>query len=77
LIEGTMAQTVFNVGMTCDGCANAVKRILIKVDGVSNVETNVETKKVIVTADGNATPEAMLEKLQKWSKASGKSVALA
>jgi len=72
-----MAQTVFNVGMTCDGCANAVKRILIKVDGVSNVETNVETKKVIVTADGNATPEAMLEKLQKWSKASGKSVALA
>tara|TARA_B110001450_G_scaffold14094_1_gene13242 strand:+ start:489 stop:647 length:159 start_codon:yes stop_codon:yes gene_type:complete len=49
----------------------------INYTGVSNVETNVETKKVIVTADGNATPEAMLEKLQKWSKASGKSVALA
>jgi copper chaperone CopZ len=28
-----MVETRFNVGMTCEGCASAVKRILGKVDG--------------------------------------------
>jgi copper chaperone CopZ len=48
-----------------------------KVDGVSNVETNVAAKTVVVTADPSASPELMLEKLMKWSSASGKSVELA
>lgn len=60
-----------------EGCASAVKRILGKVDGVSNVETNVAAKTVVVTADPSASPELMLEKLMKWSSASGKSVELA
>jgi len=60
-----------------DGCANAVKRILGKIDGVSNVDTNVEAKTVVVTADDSISPEFMLEKLQKWGNAAGKSVALA
>ncbi|KAI2496922.1 Heavy-metal-associated domain [Fragilaria crotonensis] len=72
-----MPVTEFNVGMTCEGCASAVKRILGKVEGVSDVQTNVETKKVVVTADDSVSPQDMLEKLQKWSEASGKSVALA
>jgi len=59
------------------GCANAVKRLLTKMEGVSNVETDVEAKSVVVTADDSVSPQAMLEKLQKWSEASGKSVALA
>ena len=33
--------------------------------GVSSCETDLETKKVVVTADDSVTPEAMLEKLQK------------
>jgi len=70
-------ETKFNVGMTCGGCANAVKRLLTKMEGVSNVETDVEAKSVVVTADDSVSPQAMLEKLQKWSEASGKSVALA
>ena len=29
--------TLFSVGMTCEGCAGACKRILGKVDGVESV----------------------------------------
>ncbi|KAG7358377.1 heavy-metal-associated domain containing protein [Nitzschia inconspicua] len=72
-----MVETKFDVGMTCEGCANAVKRILGKIDGVTNVDANVEAKTVIVDADESVSPQLMLEKLQKWSAASGKSVALA
>lgn len=72
-----MTQTEFNVGMTCEGCASAVKRILGKFDGVTDIQTDVATKKVVVTADDSVSPQEMLEKLQKWSEASGKSVALA
>ncbi|CAB9507623.1 Copper transport protein ATOX1 [Seminavis robusta] len=72
-----MPETKFNVGMTCEGCANAVKRILGKVEGVSSVETDVAAKTVVVQADESVTPASMLEKLEKWGSASGKSVALA
>ncbi|KAL7454839.1 hypothetical protein ACHAWC_009306 [Mediolabrus comicus] len=72
-----MTETRFDVGMTCDGCANAVKRILGKIDGVSDIQTNVEAKSVVVVHNDTVSKEVMLEKLQKWSAASGKSVALA
>ncbi|KAL3816124.1 hypothetical protein ACHAXA_011621 [Cyclostephanos tholiformis] len=72
-----MTETRFDVGMTCEGCASAVKRILGKIDGVTDIETNVAAKTVVVThADGVSASE-MLEMLKKWSQASGKSVALA
>ena len=48
-----------------DGCANAVKRILGKIDGVESVDTNVEAKTVVVQADASVTPQFMLEKLLK------------
>ena len=60
-----------------EGCANAVKRVLGKIEGVESVECNVEAKTVVVHASESVTPQEMLEKLEKWSKASGKSVALA
>eukprot|EP00529_Nitzschia_sp_RCC80_P038294 CAMPEP_0113467472 /NCGR_PEP_ID=MMETSP0014_2-20120614/14831_1 /TAXON_ID=2857 /ORGANISM="Nitzschia sp." /LENGTH=72 /DNA_ID=CAMNT_0000359779 /DNA_START=133 /DNA_END=351 /DNA_ORIENTATION=+ /assembly_acc=CAM_ASM_000159 len=72
-----MVETRFDVGMTCEGCANAVKRVLGKIDGVESVECNVEAKTVVVQAPESVDPQLMLEKLEKWSKASGKSVALA
>eukprot|EP00985_Skeletonema_marinoi_P006308 scaffold2728_cov137-Skeletonema_marinoi.AAC.6 len=71
-----MAETRFDVGMTCEGCANAVKRILGKVDGVSDIQTNVEAKSVVVMHDDSVSKDDLLAKLQKWSAASGKSVAL-
>jgi len=72
-----MTETRFDVGMTCEGCASAVKRILGKIDGVTDVHTDVASKKVVVQADPSVSQQLMLEKLQKWSAASGKSVALA
>eukprot|EP00560_Eucampia_antarctica_P006035 CAMPEP_0197824650 /NCGR_PEP_ID=MMETSP1437-20131217/1880_1 /TAXON_ID=49252 ORGANISM="Eucampia antarctica, Strain CCMP1452" /NCGR_SAMPLE_ID=MMETSP1437 /ASSEMBLY_ACC=CAM_ASM_001096 /LENGTH=73 /DNA_ID=CAMNT_0043424367 /DNA_START=41 /DNA_END=262 /DNA_ORIENTATION=- len=72
-----MPETKFDVGMTCEGCASAVKRILGKMEGVTNVETIVETKSVVVSADESVAPEAMLQKLEKWSQASGKYVKMA
>ena len=42
--------------------------------GVEKVETIVDEKKVIVTHDGSLSEEAILEKLQKWSSASGKAI---
>eukprot|EP00548_Thalassiothrix_antarctica_P012851 CAMPEP_0194164674 /NCGR_PEP_ID=MMETSP0154-20130528/763_1 /TAXON_ID=1049557 /ORGANISM="Thalassiothrix antarctica, Strain L6-D1" /LENGTH=78 /DNA_ID=CAMNT_0038874917 /DNA_START=32 /DNA_END=268 /DNA_ORIENTATION=+ len=75
MISTSVKQTVIEVGMTCDGCANAVKRILGKIDGVS-IETNVEEKKAIVTHGDDITPQELVDKLMPWSKASGKSVNL-
>ena len=60
-----------------EGCASAVKRILGKIDGVNSIQTNVAAKTVVVVADPSVSPQVMLEKLQKWSAASGKSVELA
>ena len=46
------------------------------VAGVSKVDARVEEKIVIVTAEG-VTGEEMVDKLSKWSEASGKYVRLA
>jgi copper chaperone len=69
-------QTVFTVGMTCQGCAGAVTRILKKLDGVDGVATDVPKQTVTVTHADAATPEAMLAALKKWGDASGKKVEL-
>ena len=40
-----------------------------KIDGVTDVQTNVEAKTVVVvTADDSVSPQGMLEKLQKVSR---------
>ncbi|CAJ1936754.1 unnamed protein product [Cylindrotheca closterium] len=72
-----MVQTKFNAGMTCGGCSGAVERILNKVDGVTSVVTNVEAKSVVVDHDESVTADFLLEKLLKWSNATGKEVSLA
>ncbi|KAL7560698.1 hypothetical protein ACA910_021432 [Epithemia clementina (nom. ined.)] len=72
-----MVQTKFNVGMTCEGCSNAVKRILKKIEGVQSVDADLEGKTVTVEADPSVSPESMLEALKKWGSASGKHVELA
>lgn len=50
-----------------EGCASAVKRILGKIDGVNDVQTDVAAKTVVVEADPSVSPQLMLEKLQKVS----------
>ena len=67
-------QTHFDVGMTCGGCSGAVTRILKKVDGVSAVECDIESKRVTVSHDASVTKEFLFAKLTKWGEASGKYV---
>lgn len=62
--------------MTCGGCSSAIDRILSKIDGVTDIKIDVEAKSVVVTHEESVSSEEMLEKLMKWSKASGKSVKL-
>ena len=62
--------------MTCGGCANAVKRILKKMDGVTEIDADVEKKLVTVDHADAVTPQQMLEALKKWADAAGKSVEL-
>ena len=40
----------------CDGCANAIKKALGKVPGVSQIDVDVAAKTVTVTHDDNAAP---------------------
>ena len=44
--------------------------------GVTNVDANVETKNVAVTCAADVADDVLLNALQKWSSASGKSVSL-
>ncbi|QEO17690.1 heavy-metal-associated domain-containing protein [Acetobacter vaccinii] len=38
-------------GMTCDGCASAVKRALAAIDGVESTQVNLSKNEVVVTYD--------------------------
>ncbi len=62
--------------MTCQGCANAVTRILNKIEGVSDIKADVPEKTVTVTHTAAAEPSVMLAALKKWGDASGKTVEL-
>jgi copper chaperone len=47
-----MTNKEFNViGMTCNHCANSVKRVLNSLNGVSSVEVDLDAKKVTVSCD--------------------------
>lgn len=66
----------FRVGMTCNGCVNAVTRVLGKVPGVEKVEPDLEKKYVKVTGSDDTNTDDCVAALKKWSAASGKVVEL-
>jgi len=57
-------------GMSCDGCKNAITRILTKMAGVTKVEADVPNKKVLVT--GTVSSDEITAALEKWAKAAKK-----
>ncbi|CAK9153461.1 unnamed protein product [Ilex paraguariensis] len=62
-----MAQTVvLNVGMSCEGCVGAVKRVLGKMEGVESFDIDLKEQKV--TVKGNVQPEAVLQTVSKTGK---------
>jgi mercuric ion binding protein len=49
-------------GMTCATCPITIKKALNKVEGVENIEVNLEKKEALVTFDdAKTTVEALLE----------------
>ena len=72
------AQTIrLRAQMTCQGCANAITRILTKVEGVTNVACDIPGQLVTIQAAPSVSPQLLLSKLQTWAEASNKQVALA
>ncbi|CAO2166108.1 unnamed protein product [Urochloa humidicola] len=62
-----MAQTVvLRVGMSCEGCVGAVKRVLGKMEGVESYDVDIKEQKV--TVKGNVTPDAVLQTVSKTGK---------
>lgn len=50
----TKTTTLTAGGITCGGCANAIKKAVSAVPGVTAVEVEVPTKQVTVTHDDRA-----------------------
>ena len=67
MVDAANAQMVYelNVGMTCEGCSGAVTRILGKDDRISQVDCDIENKKVLVTGE-DGLEEEIPAMLQKW-----------
>ncbi|GAA0139685.1 hypothetical protein LIER_35121 [Lithospermum erythrorhizon] len=61
-----MQTVVLKVGMSCQGCVGAVKRVLGKMEGVESFDIDLEEQKV--TVKGNVKPEAVLETVSKTGK---------
>ncbi|KAK6929107.1 Heavy metal-associated domain, HMA [Dillenia turbinata] len=57
---------VLKVGMSCQGCVGAVKRVLGKMEGVESYDINIEEQKV--TVKGNVEPEAVFQTVSKTGK---------
>ncbi|KAM3722915.1 Metal homeostasis factor [Dirofilaria immitis] len=57
----------FEVDMTCEGCANAARKVLSKLEtDISDVQIDVSTKRVVVTT--TLPVNSILETLQKTGK---------
>ncbi|GKU91588.1 hypothetical protein SLEP1_g5444 [Rubroshorea leprosula] len=62
-----MSQTVvLKVGMSCQGCVGAVKRVLGKMEGVESYDIDLKEQKV--TVKGNVQPDAVLQIVSKTGK---------
>lgn len=64
----------FHVGMTCEGCTNAINKLMSSETYIRSYEINYEDKKLkVVGADG--IDQRIMDRLTKWATASKKEVA--
>ena len=56
-------QHLIVTGMTCDGCVNAVTRVLSRVPGAAEVHVSLESGRADVA--GTANPAQLLEAVRK------------
>ena len=61
-----MASKVFSIpNISCGHCVMSIKRELSEIEGVSNVEGDVDTKKITVEWDAPATLERLKSTLSE------------
>ncbi len=60
--EPTGPMTLSISGMTCDGCAAAVQRLLEKVPGVTRAEVDFATRQAVI--EGSAPRQALVAAVQ-------------
>jgi len=60
---GKEQTTVTAPDMVCGGCANAIKNAFGRVEGVSNVEVDVPTKRVSVEHESTVTRDDIVKVL--------------
>jgi copper chaperone len=57
-----MAERVYNVpDVSCDHCVSAITRELFQIDGVQNVQVDLQQKKVTVVSDETVADERIRE----------------
>lgn len=62
-----MNYTVTVEGMSCQGCAKSVKAAFAQLEGVQQVDVNLETKEATLTAQTNLSEERITQALSDTS----------
>jgi copper chaperone CopZ len=71
-----MSETIFHVGLSCEGCVNAIKRIVGKFPETSVTSFDIPGKEVKVSHPASVSQEDLMAALQKWANASGKELSI-
>jgi hypothetical protein len=64
----------FSVGMTCQGCTNAINKLMSSESYIKSYEILFEDKKLKVVG-GEGVDHKVMERLTKWATASKKELA--
>jgi len=64
----------FSVGMTCEGCTNAINKLMSSEPYIKSFEILFEDKKLRVVG-GDGIDTKVMERLTKWATASKKELA--
>ena len=64
----------FSVGMTCQGCTNAINKLMNSESYIKSYEILFEDKKLKVVG-GEGVDQKVMERLNKWATASKKELA--
>ncbi|MED6123795.1 hypothetical protein PIB30_052839 [Stylosanthes scabra] len=65
--ENVFQVVVMRVAIHCQGCAGKVKKHLLKMEGVTSISIDIESKRVTVM--GHISPVGVLESISKVKKA--------
>lgn len=71
-MEGKKYLYEFHVGMTCDGCSNAIRKLLSSETYVQSFDISVPDKLVKVISSEEGVEQRVIDRLTKWATASKK-----